>query len=261
LLANVLNGKNPQNYEFFHDRSNEAGGDLNQSQTSSARLYRLTSENGVEVRILDTPGLADTRGPERDEQHKANIARAIEETIPIVNAVIIIANGTEERLGAATDYALTTLSSIFPNTFANNIGIVVTNVATQMFSNFDQNSLPDPLRGLTNNQFLLDNPVALWNKSNKMRNQSTTDKVEFENVVNGAHTKALRELVRLFDWLDSLIPQPTEEIINLHRKSQEIDGRIEDAMTYRPKLVEMNNELTQRNEWYNQNVEVRLFAS
>jgi len=111
-----------------------------------------------------------------------------------------------------------------------------------------------------NNQFLLDNPVALWNKSNKIHNQSTADKAEFENAVNGAHTRD-SELVRLFDWLDSLIPQPTEEIINLHRRSQEIDGRIEDAMTYAPKFVKMNNELMQRNELYNQNVEVRLFAS
>jgi len=76
------------------------------------------------VRILDTPGLADNRGLARDEQSKESIAKAIEESIPLVNAVIILANGTEERLGVATDYALTTLSSIFPRTLAENIGIV-----------------------------------------------------------------------------------------------------------------------------------------
>jgi len=35
--------------------------------------------------------------------------------------------------------------------------------------------------------------------------------------------------------------------------SQEIDGRIENGTTYVPGINQMNDELTQRNEWYNQN--------
>lgn len=177
LLANILKGNNPSNYGLYHLRGNEAGGDTNQSQTNSAQLYKLTSRNGVVVRILDTPGLANTRGLERDDEHKASIARAIEEAIPFVNAVIILANSTEERLGAATDYALTMLSSIFPNTLADNIGIVFTNVASRISLNFQQNSLPPALRPKPgreiNNQFLLDNPLALWKKLNRTRDQNS----------------------------------------------------------------------------------------
>ena len=261
LLVNILNGKNPKNYESAHDPNNEAGGARNQSQTNFVRSYELSSRNGVEFRIFDTPGLADTRGPDQDEQHKANIARAIEESIPLVDAVIILANGTEERLGAATDYALTTLSSILPYTFADNIGIIFTNVATRISSNFVQDSLPGALQGLRNNQFWLDNPVALWKKLDEVRTQSAADKTESENTINGAHTKALGELVRLFDWLDTLTPQPTGDIINLYTMSREIDGRIENGIAYSPGIKEMKNEVTQRSEWYNQNLDVCLFAS
>ncbi|KAF8341041.1 hypothetical protein F5887DRAFT_1284148 [Amanita rubescens] len=250
LLANILNGKNPQNYESFYDQSNEAGGNVNQSQTNSARLYKLTSRNGIVVRVLDTPGLADTRGLERDDQHKASIARAIEETIPIVNAVIIIANGTEERLGAATDYALTMLSSIFPNTLANNIGILFTNVASRICLNFQQNSLPPALRpepgSDIKNQFLLDNPLALWKKLSRTRDQSSMsrrDLEEYEDAVNASHTKALRELVHLFNWLDTRIPQPTNEIISLQKKSQEIEDRIDNAILQAENLSETKEEL------------------
>lgn len=261
LLVNVLNGKNPQDYEIAHDPNNEAGGARNQSQTNFVRSYELRSRNGIEFRIFDTPGLADTRGPDQDEQHKANIARAIEESIPLVDAVIILANGTAERLGAATDYALTTLSSILPYTFVDNIGIIFTNVATRISSNFVQDSLPGALQGLRNNQFWLDNPVALWKKLDEVRTQSAADKTELENAVNGAHTKALGELVHLFDWLDTLTPQPTGDIINLCRMSREIDGRIENGVAYLPGIKEMKNEVTQRSEWYNQNLDVCLFAS
>ncbi len=252
LLANVLNGQKPQNYESFYDRSNESGGNVNQSQTNSARLYKLTSRNGIVVHVLDTPGLADTRGLERDDQHKASIAKKIEETIPFVNAVIILANGTEERLGAATDYALTTLSSIFPNTLANNIGIVFTNVASRISLNFQQNSLPPALRHGPGrdikNQFLLDNPLALWKKLSRTRDQnsmSRRDLEEYEDAVNESHTKAVRELVHLFNWLDTRIPQPTNEIISLQKKSQEIEDRIDNAMFQAVNLSEMKEMLEQ----------------
>jgi predicted ATP-binding protein involved in virulence len=49
-LANVLTGKNIDRYDFeIIDRSNEQNGSSNQSQTNSARLYKLTSNNGIVV--------------------------------------------------------------------------------------------------------------------------------------------------------------------------------------------------------------------
>jgi hypothetical protein len=259
LLANILKGNDPKQYEFFHDESNEAGGAKAQSQTNSAKLYEFTSKNGIPVRILDTPGLADTRGIARDEQHKACIAEAIEQSIPVINAVIILANGTEERLGIATDYALTTLSSIFPRTLADNIGIVFTNVPSPLSLNFDPGSLPDALRGIQNNQFLLDNPLALWKKLIQLRDQRKM-KRGLESAVKEGHTKALQQLVLLFDWLDTLVPQPTKEIINLHHNSQEIEDKIQSALEFALKLADMKNELAKIRESNDGNVIVRSFT-
>ncbi|KAF8346281.1 hypothetical protein F5887DRAFT_1132409 [Amanita rubescens] len=254
LLANVLKGNDPKQYKFFHDESNEAGGAKAQSQTNSAKLYELTSKNGITVRILDTPGLADTRGIARDEKHKASIAEAIEQSIPIINAVIILANGTEERLGVATDYALTTLSSIFPRTLADNIGIVFTNVASPLSLNFDPDSLPDALRGIQNNQFSLDNPLALWKKFIQFRGQRKMNKIDLESAVKERHTQALQQLVFLFDWLDTLVPRPTKEIINLYKNSQEIEDKIQSALEFALKLADMKNELAKIKESNDGNV-------
>ncbi len=67
LSANVLAGKRPNKYEDFYDLDNEAGGTQKHSQTNAAQVYTLKSVNGVTVRILNSPGLADTRGIQQDE--------------------------------------------------------------------------------------------------------------------------------------------------------------------------------------------------
>lgn len=249
----MLAGRSPEEYDLAHDENNEAGGVKSQSQTNLAKLYEFTSTNGVIVRILDTPGLADTRGLAQDELHKASIANAIKENIAFVNAVLILANGTVERLGVATDYALSTLSSMFPRTLAANIGILFTNVPNRLAWNFDQSSLPRVLggwercskRGMRKNQFLLDNPVALWKKLVELRKQEWADDWtldDFERIVNKDHKKALQELRSLFDWLDILVPQPTQEIIDLFEKYQEIEWQITNVLARAAQLRDMKAE-------------------
>ena len=259
FLGNVLNGNGPNHYTFSHDRANESGGRMNQSQTNSAKVYQFTSRNDITVRILDTPGFADTRGFDRDEQHKASIAGVIENSIPTVHAVIILANGTEARLGAATDYAMTTLTSIFPTTLAENIGIVFTHVASRLSSNFEQDSLPPILKDQDDKQFFLNNPLALWKKLVQFRNENPTNRIdleEHEDAVNASHTKALRQLVRLFDWLDGLVPQPTHDIIDLQKKSQEIEDRINSTMDYTSTLADTKKDLEDRKKSNTGNVMV-----
>jgi hypothetical protein len=49
LIANVLAGNDIGHYHIDIDHSNEQGGSGNQNQANSARLYELTSKNGVLV--------------------------------------------------------------------------------------------------------------------------------------------------------------------------------------------------------------------
>ena len=227
-------GHKPEQFVNFNDDSIEAGGGSKHSQTNEAKVYEFTSVNGVRITILDTPGLADTRGFAQDELHKASIASAIKENISTVNAVIILANGTVPRLGVATDYALSTLSSIFPRTLADNIGILFTNVSSPLSWNFDQESLPDVLRGHDDNQWLLDNPLAMWNKYLQIKAQPYVSRKVLSglsNAVKEGHQRALEEICTIFDWLDGLKSQPTNDIMNLYEQSQQINRDIENAMS------------------------------
>ncbi|KAK2459485.1 hypothetical protein APHAL10511_008500 [Amanita phalloides] len=248
LLANIAVGHKPDEFMNFHDDSIEAGGGPRHSQTNMAKVYEFTSVNGIKVIILDTPGLADTRGLAQDEVHKASIASAIKGSITTVNAVIILANGTVPRLGVATDYALSTLSSIFPRTLADNIGILFTNVSSPLSWNFDQNSLPDVLRGKEDNQWLLDNPLAMWNKYVQIcarPNVSRRVSKSLLKAVGEGHQKALEELSTLFDWIDGLKPQPTNDIMNLFEQSQQIDRDIENAMSRATNISEKKKKVAE----------------
>jgi len=52
LIANVFAGNDNDHYNFHTlDHTNEQGGSNNQSQTHSARLYELTSKNGILVSV------------------------------------------------------------------------------------------------------------------------------------------------------------------------------------------------------------------
>ena len=86
------------------------------------------------------------------------------------------------------------------------------------------------------------------------------DLAKLESAVKESHTKALEELVLLFEWLDTLEPQPTNTIINLLRKSQEIEDKIESAMEFASKLADMKIELAKIRKSNDSNVIVRLFT-
>lgn len=225
LIANVLAGNELEEYVDLHDLTNEKGGLHSQSQTNSAKVYELESKNGITIRILDTPGLADTRGVSQDEIHKRSIANAIKEHIEMVNGVLILANGTIPRLGVATDYALSTLSSVFPRTLADNIAIMFTNVSsTQSLSfNFKQSSLPNVLRNAE--QFSLDNPVAMQKKYYELRRKRLEKAMlrQLRDDLVWAESDALAVLSNLFDWLNKRVPQPTKEIFRIYEESRAID--------------------------------------
>ena len=174
--------------------------------------------------------MADTRGIQQDEVHKRSIATEIQKHIDSVNAILILANGTVPRITVGTDYTLNTLSTIFPKTLANNIAFVFTNVLSPLSWNFSQDTIPRVLKGAP--QFHLDNPIALQKKYIKLKDDQSKKnvKIDMRNHVKAGEQKALEMLVKLFDWLDGLEPQPTTEIVELYEMSQDIESMITNTL-------------------------------
>ena len=144
----------------------------------------------------------------------------IKKHIDSVTAVLVLANGTVPRITVGTDYALSTLTSIFPKTLTKNIAFMFTNVSSPLHWNFSGDTIPDVLKDAP--QFFVNNPIALHRKYNKLKDDPNTRKVraDFRKAVKGGEQDAMEMLVDLFDWLASLEPQPTTGIMSLYEKSQ-----------------------------------------
>ncbi len=185
--------------------------------------------------------MADTRGLHQDALHKKSIATEIQNHLGYVNAVLILANGSIPRISVSMDYALTTLSALFPKRLADNIAFLLSNVATAASLNFPDDAILDDLKHAP--KFLINNPIAL--QKNYLRQKGHTDKKTLKKIkesVERAEENALEMLVELFDWLDGLEPQPTREITTLYEKSQDIESRVTNT------LAQMNQAATKMAE-------------
>ncbi|KAF8642821.1 hypothetical protein AX16_009397 [Volvariella volvacea WC 439] len=221
LLHNLLEGKGPFELANRHDMTGESGLSHQFSQTTRATLYTIASPDSTKIRILDTPGLADTRGIDQDNKHKAEINRAIKESISSVDAVLIMANGTVERLGVATDYTLNVITSMFPASIIDNIGFIFMNADPLTF-NFKRESLPPELR--QSKRWIIQNPLALY-----------------KNYLD--QKKAIETLNGFMKWLDERKVQPTKEINSLYQMSVSIESNIEAAISAITRLTERREEM------------------
>ena len=170
-----------------------------------------------------------------------SITTEIQNHLDAVNAVLILANGSVPRISVSMDYALTTLSALFPKSLANNIAFLLSNVPDEMYLNFPDDAIPEVLKHAP--KFLINNPIALQKNYLKQKdgvNERTAKKKK--ELVKDAEEDALEMSVKLFDWLDGLEPQPTREIMALYEKSQAIELVITDT------LVEMGQAATKRAE-------------
>ncbi|KIP04161.1 hypothetical protein PHLGIDRAFT_57496, partial [Phlebiopsis gigantea 11061_1 CR5-6] len=245
FLSNVLSGNGLGHYVDKENKGNEAGGGQRQSQTNAALLYEFPSQNNVLIRILDTPGFADTRGLTQDELHTQSIAETIRDSITNVHAILILTNGTVARFGATTDYVLATLMSMFPRTLVNNIGILFTNVASSLKVNFEYDSIPKVIPRDSLNLFYVDNPLALL-KHYQDRRREKRPRKEMQKMrkdVEDAEEAALDMLVDFFDWLDSVKPQPTNDIVSLYYQTQEIETKIENILSRRKTISQEQRRL------------------
>jgi len=185
------------------------------------------------VRFLDTPGFADTRDIQQGELHKKKFAAQIKEHIDSITAVFVLANGTVPRGTGGLHYALSTLSAIFPDTLAQNIAFVFTNVANPLSWNISEDTLPKDFKDAP--QFKIDNPVALQKKYLKLKHDPKLKNVDIAKMreeVKAGEQEALETLVDLFDWLGGRERQPMTGVVSLYQTSQNVKAKIIGALAH-----------------------------
>jgi hypothetical protein len=162
--------------------------------------------------------LADTRDLQQGALQQKSIASQVKRHIDSVTGVLVLANGTVPRVNVGTDSALSTLSSIFPETPSKNTGFLLTNTSNALYRNFSTEILPEAFSHAP--QFLLNNPIALQKKYLRLKDEPITRSKQpyFREAVKASEQDALEMLVDLFDWLDRLEPQPTTRTVSLYEQ-------------------------------------------
>ena len=151
---------------FEHTELNVA--DRSQSSTDNCTTYsfveassgRKLASSGRKFEIIDTPGLADTRGAEQDSQNIEKILKAAQEAHSL-SAILLVVNGANPRYTQASDHlrerkrptdktlsvqaiqgCMVRLSNFLPDAFRNNILVVFTHCADKIRCIYDKDKLP-----------------------------------------------------------------------------------------------------------------------
>jgi len=177
--------------------------------------------------------LAGTRDIGQDDVHKKSIITNIERHFDSVSAVLILADGIVPRVTTEMEYTFAALASIFPKNLVNNVGIMFTNVRSPSSWRVSQEELPGALKNAP--LFVLDNPLALQNRYN--------DDPDMRGIVKVCEQRALETLVKLFDWLDGLEPQPVTEVVCLYEKYRNIETKTTNTLAQIDQVLAMKGEI------------------
>ncbi|CAE6492449.1 unnamed protein product [Rhizoctonia solani] len=231
LLLNLLQGKGPFELEELHFPGAESGLDKTQSQTSNAKLYIYDTTDGVKFQIIDTPGLADTRGIEENTKHKEKIYNAIKNLVTRIDGIMLVANGRNERVSASTNFTLQTLATLFPRAIKENIGILLTNVAPDGYGrNFQMSCLPADLQEA--GCWCIENPLSTlknyWDQIKDLTELERQNSRQGRRLVDD-YEDTVKCLDKWLEWLGAREALPTTAIIELYHKSAEIESRLSET--------------------------------
>ena len=102
-----------QRHTVFNDTSLENN---NADEMESATMnpsYYPCNLGGLNVGIVDTPGIGDTHGLERDERNVKNIVNKVN-CVEYIHCICLVINRTVARMSANLRYVISEISSILP---------------------------------------------------------------------------------------------------------------------------------------------------
>ncbi|CAG2107057.1 unnamed protein product [Medioppia subpectinata] len=117
--------KRPVKVTLGNHNDNENTRDPTQSATKYPKCYTFETEK-ISLNIIDTPGIADTDGVERDNRNMQNILNFISNYREI-NAFCVLLKPNESRVGVVFKYCILELFTHLNKSAANNILFLFTN--------------------------------------------------------------------------------------------------------------------------------------
>ena len=226
------------------------------TDTTTSCLHNVDFSE-FKIDIIDTPGLADTRGEEQNKENIANIIGALK-MADYVNCVCLVINGTQSRSTSVMMMAMREIKHTLSPEVIDNFIVVLTKVNDAFNACFEVSSLEEfGLSIKSEHIFTFDNPYARWEKT---KNMSWT---RLPSLVKSEFEAAFETLEEMLSVIKPLKPIKTLKFGVLHEMVDKIKKCLPDLIKLyenRVKVEEKEGKLARKSSKVSssQNREVEL---
>jgi len=222
------------------------------SCTQSCRAYTFLIGDKT-VRLIDTPGIGDTRGFEQDVMNMKDIISYIS-NYAVLNGVCILCKPNEQRLTPSLKYCIVQLLAHLHKDIVNNITFCFTNSRSTMFAPGDTQRLlkrmlaeiqeTSAIQLSKDRMYYFDSEAFkfLAAAKNGIKISKSVEK-EYENSWN----RSVIQASKLIDHIGSLPPHSTERTVSLNNV-RDMLTTIEMPLSEMSSVIERNLESTQQQQ-------------
>ena len=209
-------------------RDDEKDGSRGDSATQKTTVYPVTFSSGdstLTVRLIDTPGIGDTRGVDYDRQNMADILSTLS-GYDMIHGILILLKSNNARLTITFQYCVKELLTHLHHNAADNMAFGFTNTR---ISNYTPGDTYGPLKRLLDQHpdvgLKLETPTTYCFDSESFRylaafksDVKMPNKTDFER----SWGQSRDETIRLIDHFQSITPHEVKNTMSLNGARQVI---------------------------------------
>jgi GTPase SAR1 family protein len=203
-------------------RDDEHDGSNGDSATQETKVYPVTIGTRT-IRLIDTPGIGDTRGPEFDKKNMADILQTLG-SYEALHGILILLKSNNSRLNVTFRYCVTDLLVHLHRSAANNMAFGFTNTR---ISNYTPGDTFKPLTQLLANHpdvglGLSSNTTYCFDSESFRFLAAYKDGTAMENIQDFQRSwdRSAEEAHRLINYFTSRPPHQTRTTLNLNGTRQ-----------------------------------------
>ena len=220
MTEEIVSWKYECNLSQYSHKQSDRLGSGSSSQTTTANIYEIKLDDFT-LKIIDTPGLADTAGIEQDQKNIEAIVKGIRE-VSQIDGILFVQKSTDMRLDITLKYLISEVQGMLPKGCEDNIFVCLTAVVNKLKLDVlpALKEMGIPLK----NKFTFENDALVHpNHLKRVAGISEDDDDALDELIavpeafwkqNRIQTKKLIEAAR------KIRPMQTRSVLDLHNKKK-----------------------------------------